>query len=418
MLLRSLLVLLWAYAHAHYQAAPQWLWWEVHGREGSVLVAYEEHLNGGGLAFGMDLVRYAYNAVGFNIGRCLEFCAGPAFIGFALVAAGVCDTLALSDRNPEAVAAINETLAHPSNAWLAGRVQPYLSDGLEAIPSHEMWDLVVANPPHFGSADWQGAEGVLENVLTGDRGWALHRAFYAGVRAHLRDNGRIIFQENGQTSEIASFYDMIRAGGLKLMRAEPSVAPATREMMYLESVRDDATFGPPGRAFAATAPATPAVWARCASHKPARPRAPAALPVRVAVGNASATYFYDVGGTCDAQTCDAGEQFLASALGRETRAHETAQLAAAVALARERAVDDDDARASDDGECRGRFLTTHDHDYPADMPDGVAWRGGAARAGWCLVFDGEAVAKHAAAPSVALPTASTRRCFPQRRDSL
>ena len=99
------------------------------------------------------------------------------------------------------------------------------------------------------------------------------------------------------------------------------------------------------------------------------------------MGNASATYFYDVGGTCDAQTCDAGEQFLASALGRETRAHETAQLAAAVALARERAVDDDDARASDDGECRGRFLTTHDHDYPPDMPDGVAWRGGAARAG-------------------------------------
>ena len=33
MLLRSLLVLLWAYAHAHYQAAPKWLWWEVHGRE-------------------------------------------------------------------------------------------------------------------------------------------------------------------------------------------------------------------------------------------------------------------------------------------------------------------------------------------------------------------------------------------------
>ena len=220
---RWLLVVLGARAHAHYQAHEKWLWWEVQGRAGAVLVAYEVDLNGGGLAFGMALVRYAYNAVGFNIGRCLEFCAGPAFIGFALVAAGVCDTLALSDRNPEALAAINETLAHPSNAWLAGRVQPYLSDGLEAIPSHEMWDLVVANPPHFGSADWQGAEGVLENVLTGDRGWALHRAFYAGVRTHLCDNGRIIFQENGQTSEIASFYDMIRAGGLKLMRAEPSV---------------------------------------------------------------------------------------------------------------------------------------------------------------------------------------------------
>ena len=103
---RWLLVVLGARAHAHYQVHEKWLWWEVQGRAGAVLVAYEEDLNGGGLAFGMDLVRHAYNAVGFNIGRCLEFCAGPAFIGFALVAAGVCDTLALSDRNPEAVAAI------------------------------------------------------------------------------------------------------------------------------------------------------------------------------------------------------------------------------------------------------------------------------------------------------------------------
>ena len=62
---RWLLVVLGARAHAHYQAHEKWLWWEVQGRAGTVLVAYEEHLNGGGLAFGMDLVRYAYNAVGF-----------------------------------------------------------------------------------------------------------------------------------------------------------------------------------------------------------------------------------------------------------------------------------------------------------------------------------------------------------------
>ena len=71
---RWLLVVLGARAHAHYQAHEKWLWWEVQGRAGTVLVAYEEDLNGGGLAFGMDLVRYAYNAVGFNIGRCLRRC--------------------------------------------------------------------------------------------------------------------------------------------------------------------------------------------------------------------------------------------------------------------------------------------------------------------------------------------------------
>ena len=407
---RALLALLAARAlGAPYRVEQKWLWWEVQGRAGTVLVAYEEQLNGGGLAFGMDLVRHAYNAVGFNAGRCLEFCSGPAFIGFALVAAGVCDTLALSDKNPEAVRAIQQTLAHPANAWLHDRVDAYVSSGLDDIPATERWDLVVANPPHFASADWDPA--LLQNALTGDRDWALHRAFYSGVGPHLHRHSRIIFQENGHTSEIASFYDMILAGGLKLVRAEPSLAPATREMMHLESVLIDAPHGPPGRAFAATAPATPAVWANCAASAPARPRAPAALPVRIALPNASATYFYE-GGTCDARACEGdAAAFLASALGREVDAHEAAQLAAAAAAVRERAVDAADD-ASDDGECRGRFLTTHDHDYPTHLPDGVAWRGGAARAGWCLVLDGDAVAKHAAAPSVALPTAATKKCFP------
>ena len=40
-------------------------------------------------------------------------------------------------------------------------------------------------------------------------------------------------QENGMGSEIATFYEMIRAHGLRLVRAEPSETPATREMMYV-----------------------------------------------------------------------------------------------------------------------------------------------------------------------------------------
>ena len=319
----------------------------------------------------------------------------------------MCDTLALSDRNPEAVAAINETLAHPSNAWLAGRVQPYLSDGLEAIPSHEMWDLVVANPPHFGSADWQGAEGVLENVLTGDRGWALHRAFYAGVRAHLRGNGRIIFQENGQTSEIASLYDMIRAGGLKL------IAPtgwwrrrrAEHDVFGVGARRRD--IRPAGHAFAATAPATPAVWACCASHKPARPRARrgAARTSSPWEMRRRPTFTTSAGPATPRRATRANNSWRRPSVARHVRI-ETPSWPPPSPSRAERAVDDDDARASDDRECRAASLTTHDHDYPADMPDG-AGLARRRRAGRLVPRLRRRPWPTAAAPSRALPTAST-----------
>ena len=136
--------------------ATAWQWWEARGRAGYVLVAYEESLNGGGLAFGQDLVRYAYNSVGFDAGRCLELCSGPGFIGFALLAAGVCDSLTLADVNPRALDAVRATVDHPANAWLRNRTTAYLSDGLAGVPASDMWDLVVSNPPHFsglGRAD-------------------------------------------------------------------------------------------------------------------------------------------------------------------------------------------------------------------------------------------------------------------------
>ena len=69
-------------------------------------------------AFGQDLVRYAYNSVGYNAGRCCEFCSGPGFIGFALLAAGVCDFMVLADVHPRALDAVAATLDHPANAWV------------------------------------------------------------------------------------------------------------------------------------------------------------------------------------------------------------------------------------------------------------------------------------------------------------
>ncbi len=75
-----------------------------------------------------------------------ELCSGPGFIGFSLLAHGLRDSLVLTDINPAAVAAAQETVRRNR---LEGRVSVYLSDGLDGVPADERWDLVVSNPPHF-----------------------------------------------------------------------------------------------------------------------------------------------------------------------------------------------------------------------------------------------------------------------------
>jgi len=103
--------------------------------------------------------------------RVFEWCAGPGFIGFSLLAHGLCDTLCLADINPAVVAACRRTIARNG---LAGRVSAYLSNNLRSIPATERWDLIVANPPHFIDQD-------VGDLRTHDPDWSVHREFFATV---------------------------------------------------------------------------------------------------------------------------------------------------------------------------------------------------------------------------------------------
>ena len=128
--------------------------WESWGAPGGVDVKYlarPDMADGGGkAAFGDALVERVFASSGvvapLGVRRCMEFCSGPAFIGFALLGRGACSHLVLAEANPLSVAAARETaLAN----GLRGRVFPYLSDGLDGIPLNETGrlDLVFANPP-------------------------------------------------------------------------------------------------------------------------------------------------------------------------------------------------------------------------------------------------------------------------------
>jgi hypothetical protein len=173
-------------------------------RYGALDVAYRSDLDGGGMGFGQTYVPVVKELWG-RVGRVHEFCAGPGFIGFALLAHGLCDSLCLSDVNPDAVQAARETVRRNR---LEDRVAVYLSDALDGIAAAERWDLVVSNPPHFRS----GYEGSLRHH---DPDWECHRRFYGGVPAHLNPGASVLIQENYEGSDEREFTAMIGEAGLQ-----------------------------------------------------------------------------------------------------------------------------------------------------------------------------------------------------------
>jgi hypothetical protein len=170
-------------------------------------VHYKKKLAGGGQTFGQDYLRFFRDCRLPTQGRVFEWCAGPAFIGFSLLAHGLCETLCLADVNPRAVHACRRTIRKNR---LKSRVTAYQSDNLDAIPADERWNLVVSNPPHF-------ADHYRGSLRAHDPDWAIHRGFYAGVGRFLAPEGLILIQENGDGSGPETFREMIEAGGLRIV---------------------------------------------------------------------------------------------------------------------------------------------------------------------------------------------------------
>jgi predicted RNA methylase len=159
----------------------------------------------GGMAFGRDFPR-ALNELGVGrCGRLFEYCAGPGYIGYSLLAAGWCGSLALADVNAESVAAARRTREYNS---LEDRVDVYESDALDQIPADERWDLVIANPPHFLSEPRDDAD-----IQVFDAGWVVHERFYSQVGAHMNPGGLVVMVENAAASDPNLFRNMIEAGG-------------------------------------------------------------------------------------------------------------------------------------------------------------------------------------------------------------
>ena len=179
----------------------------------AIMVEHDSWMEGGGTWFGQDyltVIPERYQSRRFQ--KCFEWCSGPGFIGFALLAHGICDQLCLLDKFEPAIERARQTVQN--HTWCQDRVTTYTGSTLDSLPSTELFDLVVANPPH-----WLGCPGD-ENYqrIAVDPDWQAHRVFYQQIAQHLLPNGVILMQENlaGSMGGAAEFADMIQAGGLEI----------------------------------------------------------------------------------------------------------------------------------------------------------------------------------------------------------
>lgn len=190
-------------------------------------VFYAAELDGGGMSMAQPCGEFVHERFG-KVGHVFEYCAGPGFIGFYLLANGLCDRLTLGDINPVAVEACRKTIEVNN---LQDRVAVFQSDGLERVPKDERWDLVVGNPPH-----WRGQGARWENDLRlVDPDFIVHRKLFEAVGDHLNPGGRVVLIENALATRSSDFSDLIQQSGLSLVETYPPSAAQSSRFFQVRS---------------------------------------------------------------------------------------------------------------------------------------------------------------------------------------
>ena len=174
-------------------------------------VQYDSTEDGGGTWFGQEYVAVIQSRYRQRFWRCLKWCSGPGFIGFALLARGLCDELVLIDRHEPAMQSVRDTIEHNH---CQDRVRLYHADQISQIPGSERFDIVVANPPHY--LECPGDENYQRIAV--DIEWQAHQEFYANIARYMAPDGVILLQENqaGSIQGPVTWRDMIDRGGLEL----------------------------------------------------------------------------------------------------------------------------------------------------------------------------------------------------------
>ncbi len=186
-------------------------------RYGKIVVNYLPSLDGGGRDFGQDLVPIVKEHFR-RVGRLCEFACGPGFLGFSMLAQGLCDSLCLVDVNPDAIEVCGRTIRDNRLT----EVSTYVSDVFKGVPDHEKWDLVVSNPPHYDGTE----ETYRKNIKIIDPDFAIHREFYRNVSRYLERGGSTLLIESRPGSNPSIWKSLVEESGLEfngIINPDPAI---------------------------------------------------------------------------------------------------------------------------------------------------------------------------------------------------
>ena len=204
-------------------------------------VYFDNNHNGDGLATLED-----YKAIlnkyflGTQFQNVMEWCCGPAFVGFTFLAEGIFRNLTCADIEADVERSINETLKHKQN--YNHRVKFIHSDCFDNID--QKFDLIVGNPPHFIDDTTEEYKTFLERNIGHkteydcertaiDWNWQSHKKFFNQVREHLNPGGYVILNENSQGATEETFEQMIAKSGLQKYAVYRSTNPSRPFYWYM-----------------------------------------------------------------------------------------------------------------------------------------------------------------------------------------
>jgi methylase of polypeptide subunit release factors len=205
-------------------------------------VYFTRDIAGGQRLFADDfLVLLNGLAVKPRYGHLLEWCSGPGFIGYSMMAHGLCSSLTLAEQYGPAL----EAAARTAKANDIDRlVTLHKSLDPAGLPPGTSFDLVVGNPPYFPNRvmleEIYKTDPKYDPRLYVDEGWRLHKIFFAGIRRFLARNGLVILLESTIASHLETFRPMIEGSGLRIAGWQWATL-CDNKMWYLFISRDDAT---------------------------------------------------------------------------------------------------------------------------------------------------------------------------------
>lgn len=172
-------------------------------------IYYLPALDGGGRDFVHDYQKLVKQLFG-KVDKVCEFASGCGFIGFSLLASGLCQKLCLIDVNPQAIKCCIKTIK--SNGLK--NVTAYVCDVFDKIPKDAKWDLVVGNPPHFNGT----LKEYQRNKILIDPGWRIHKEFYKGISRFLSNKGSVLLVENFKGSSPKIWQKIINKNHLSFVK--------------------------------------------------------------------------------------------------------------------------------------------------------------------------------------------------------